>query len=252
MYTKSYRLIKVLGILVVLFCIGLFLYTQWDLKRFNEQLSKTRPIETSPETATTRQEKTSHDIDQTIENSDYSAPLNETESHTLTDMPENTEPISTDEVIQDQDDTLNMFFDDLFADIDMDTFTDMESTDTTENYPFNVEIVKAGYDDYNAYLATEPDYAYQRLDDAFREQFGDSSDVDIVVETIKRSNNGTMTFDDAINNAEALLRLISPISPPSGIREVESFIEYLRTAKQLKLEGDTAPISVPSYHIESD
>ena len=258
MYTKPYRLISVAGILTVLICIGIFLYTQWDLKRFNEQLSKARAVKTTLEPSSTRQEKISDEINQTIENSVYTPPLSkieslsEIESETVTDMSESTEFVSADEVIQDKDDTLNMFFEDLFGEVDMNSLTEMEFTDSTENFPFDVKLVKAGYDDYNAYLATDPDYAYQRLDDAFREQFGDSPDVDIVVETIKRSNNGNMTFDDAINNAEAFLRLISPISLPGGIQEVESFIEYLKTAKQLALEEGIERVLMPTYHIESD
>lgn len=255
MHINPYRLLSVASILTILICVGIFLYTQWELKRFNESLPKAPITQATPGLFSTPREEVQHQINQNQVNRTYTDLLREIESETVTDSPESAESVSGDEVIQEENDTLNTFFQDFFGEIGTNSLTDTEfadSTGSTEKFPFDVKLVKAGYDDYNAYLTTDPDYAYQRLDDAFREQFGNSPDVDIVVETIKRSNNGNMTFDDAINHAEAFLRLITPLSPPGGIQEVESFIAYLKTSKQLALEEGAARVRMPIYRIESD
>ena len=103
--------------------------------------------------------------------------------------------------------------------------------------PYDMAKVEAGFADYNAYLATDPAYAYQRLDAAWREQFGDFPDVDILVETVRRGNAGTATIDDAIANAEALLRLMPGLVIPEGIQVVADHLEYLKSRKLALEEG---------------
>ena len=237
---KPYQFIVGATVLVTLVCAGIFFYAQWELNRFKETLPKVSTVPTTPKT-TAYQQRTSQEATHPI------APWEISETGLAGDV----ESVSVAETTQSR--TVNETQDLFFKDYPEETGTgEAESLEPTSEFPYNMEVVKAGFDDYNAYLAVNPEYAYQRLDDAFREQYGDSTDVDILIETIRRGNNGTGTIDDAIASAEALLRLMPGISPTGGIQAVADHLEYLKETKELVLEsGIEIPFSYTN-RFESD
>lgn len=237
---KPYQFIVGATILVTLVCAGIFFYAQWELNRFKETLPKVSTVPTTPKT-TAYQQRTSQEATHPIRPGEISE----------TDSASDVESVSVAETTQSG--TVNEAQDLFFKDYPEETATgEVQSLEPASEFPYNMEVVKAGFDDYNAYLTVNSEYAYQRLDDAFREQYGDSTDVDILIRTIRRGNNGTGTIDDAIASAEALLRLMPGISLPEGIQAVADHLESLKATKQLALESG---IKIPfSYNnrFESD
>ncbi len=135
--------------------------------------------------------------------------------------------------------SLESFFDTFLEEFPADAITSGDFTDVSEEVPYDMELVKAGFDDYNAYLETDPEYAYQRLDAAFREQYGDDPDVDILVEHVRDSNEGTTEIAEAIDFAEAIIRLTSKISPPEALESLYAYLELLRETQKMALEQGT-------------
>ena len=70
-----------------------------------------------------------------------------------------------------------------------------------------------------------------------REELGDHPEVDILVETIKRANNSTMTVDDAIAMQEALLRIM-PENEYETIEMLSDHLITLEAIKALQAEGE--------------
>ncbi len=119
--------------------------------------------------------------------------------------------------------------------IESDTSPDVVNIE--QDVPYDMGVVKAGFEDYNAYLETDPERAYQRLDDAFREQYGDHPDVNILVQHIRDCNDGVATIDDAIENAEAMIRLISKLpTPPEAVEAIKVHLETLKDRKKFAIE----------------
>ena len=120
---------------------------------------------------------------------------------------------------------------------------------TEPEVPYDVEVVKAGFADYNAYLETDPERAYQCLDDAFREQYGDDPDVDILVQHIRKCNDGVETVDGAIKNSEAMVRLVSKLpTPPEAIEAINLHLEYLKEMKRKAREAGIDEVEYKSRH----
>ena len=235
---KSRNFVQALGwatVVVLLLSVGIFLYSQWDLKRFNASLPEVPTMDTAAQDTpnakgVTEELADSEPIPVVTHPSDAtSESIAETKGASVEDFPESpasvawrgTGPRPTGPLA-------------LVEEGDGDTLPEEgDVAAASDGLSYDVEIVKAGFDDYNAYLDTHPAYAYQRLDDAFREQYGDSADVDVLVETVQRSNEGTGTIDDAIANAEAFLRLLPPSVPPENVQEVVEQVAYLKELRQL-------------------
>ena len=235
---QDYSHIKIFSVgalITVVCCVGLFLYTQWDMKRFMDSLPKV-PISSNAQNnnnspVLTPQTDTQHTTLTISESSSIDAETESTENDAVhTETEEKYIP-------EDADDALN-FFEELPEEAHTAELQEEEESDLSDSemVPFDIEKVKAGFDDYNDYIHTDPEYAYQRLDEAFREQYGDSPDVNILIETIRSDNEGNGTIDNAITNLEALLRLLPRISPSEGVQEVANELESLRELKQLALE----------------
>lgn len=96
--------------------------------------------------------------------------------------------------------------------------------------------VKAAGQDYNDFLETDPDYAYDRLTDRFQEMFGDRPEIETLIENIRRSNEGTLTLDDAITMTEASISLLST-DETEAIRQLSENLEVFREIKAFQEEG---------------
>ena len=232
---KSRNLTSLIGpaILIVFLCIAFWLYTEWDLKHFRESLPKPpSPQTTNREASPPEAENRLPDATETTQTETGTLPSVPEEKSESVDAERRSDTVAVEEPSADTADFDSLF--DMFLE-GTDTVSSGDWTDTEET-PYDMEIVKAGFDDYNASLQSDPDYAYQRLDDAFREQYGDDPDVDILVEMIRRGNEGPLSMDRAIEGAEAMIRLASKISPPEVIEGLQLFHEMLMESKQMALE----------------
>ena len=244
---KSMNLRVIVGglILTVLIFAGFWLYIQWDTKRFEESLQTPPVMEAPGEKAPARQTEHSQEIIQTTENAISPTSMRAAEKET--NKPGAATPSESADVVEAASDgaDIDSFFDQWLPQ------TIRDSTDVSKEAPYDMAIVKAGFDDYNAHLQSNPEYAYQRLDDAFREQYGDDPDVDILVETIRRGNNGPTTIDDAIKGMEAMMRLMSGdgISPPEALEDIQDALEMLTIAKQIAQEDGIEIKYEGTFHI---
>ena len=223
-------------ILTILICSGIWIYTEWDLKQFNESLPELPTVEASREGPAHPQSGLRQASTDTAESA--RGDISQLETDRLRVENENGEMAESATVVETQN-AADVAFDRVSADYSDETavgqLLQRDTTDVNPELPYDREIVKKGFDDYNDSLATNPEYAYQRLDDALREQFGDDPDVDILVEHTRRTNNGTTTLDSIIRNLEAQLRLLVKNNYP-GQQKLQDAFQFYRTTKQMVLE----------------
>lgn len=234
---NTFQPLGIVGVVVILLCTGIFLYGEWDLRRFKTALRKSSTAVPYTQQTEDTEKADAHGeplVSPTLEvDSENSQLLSGTEN-SETDLNDAPEPV--DQTLDTDSDLFAGPYEEVANGSLADTLTD---TEDPEDLLTDREIVTAGFDDYNAFVSSDPDYAYQRLDDAFRTQYGDSSDVDVLVQTIRRSNEGTATIADAIENAEAFLRLASQISPSEGLQPIREHLSTLQTVRQQALEAGT-------------
>lgn len=226
-------------ILTILICVGFYFYIQWDVKKFEESLPQAATVAPTHESSLTEQEGIQEIHAETTEaggeliNDDVTQPsaTSKTSNPAESDVAEELDP----------PETFDVFFEEFLEGSDTNASESMEETTYPSNSgdPYDQELVKIGFEDYNAYLSSDPGYAYQRLDDAFREQYGDSPHVDTLVEGIRRSNDRTLTVDGAIELTNAFLDLIPPDEPEEVIRQLSSRVDFLQELKALQDEGET-------------
>ena len=235
MNSADLKRIAGISILVILVCAGIFIYVEWEIKRFDASLPEVPSGDTAPNAAALS-ESPQQEVPQPSAASVSESPLLKAAPEGQgTDSARSTETFS---VVEEPPSEFAGNARDLFLE-ETETVPvepEEEFTQGQPEVPYDMAKVEAGFADYNAYLATNPAYAYQRLDAAWREQFGDFPDVDILVETVRRGNAGTATIDDAIANTEALLRLMPGLVVPEGIQVVADHLEYLKESKQRALE----------------
>lgn len=228
------KIIRGAFIMTVLSCVGFYLYTQWDLQRFEASLGELPTFESPQETDSQREIITN-------EHNDYAAPLATVEpvpfqdqvlDVDVPDMEVLDSPIEeTDMSLTESDlEELSLFEVEL---PEMSTGVPVEGIDWTKT--------KEAGNDYNDFLETDPEFAYQRLDDGLREMYGDHPEVDIIVETIKRANQRTMTVDDAIRMSEALLKIM-PEESSGSIYMLSDQLEMLQELKALQSYGEKVEI----------
>ena len=240
------RFLSISTVVLIFLLTGIFLYTRCEVKQWEEKWGKniatpntqptknTQETEARGDTLSTRQE-----LDVTHEKTETPQRLTPLEnSETLIDgVPEN--------VVPPPDTDLETFFAEFSEEINDAPVPDLEAAAVKAEVQDSTEIAKAGFEDYNTHLRSNPEYAYQCLDDAFRAQYGDSQDVDILIQTIRRSNDGTATLNDAIENTGAFLRLASKISPEEGLEPIREHLETLQELKRSAIEEGT---EMPVYH----
>ena len=235
MNSADLKRIAGISILVILVCAGIFIYVEWEIKRFDASLPEVPSVDTAPNAAALS-ESPHQEVPQPPAASVSDSPLlTAAPEGPGTDSARSAEPFSVVEEPPSEfaGNALDLFLEETET---VPVEPEEEFTQEQPEEPYDMAKVEAGFADYNAYLATNPGYAYQRLDAAWREQWGDSPDVDILVETVRRGNAGTATIDDAIASTEALLRLMPGIVIPEGIQVVADHLAYLKESKQLALE----------------
>ena len=217
---------------VLLSCAGIFFWTQWDLKRFQANLGDV------PNFKASLNPPPQEDM-QIPEQAEVPAP-SVTESHEgVLEAPEElqaTETVTETQTFAETDPYVAPFIEELEESTDFDELL-QESVSSDPNAPYDVAMVERGFSDYNAFLSIHPELAYQRLAEALREQYGNYSEIDVIVEAARRVNNGTITIDDAIDMREATLR-ITPANEPETIQVISQSIEYLSELRALEAEGE--------------
>lgn len=226
---KFKNLFFMVGGVIAIICVGIWLYVEWDLKQFRETLPS--PPQRIDEPQAERLEKN------TLPEEVVNASEEQSTEPIVLDEPEPEKEITT------ADAGIDVFLNEIqqITELPVTSEDDLDSPEADvpdeDLVPFDAETVKAGFNDYNAYLNADPEYAYQRLDDAFREQFGNSADVDILVESIRSYNEGPVPVDTAIEFMEAELRLQSQFGYPEPMAELQDNLEMLREARQYALES---------------
>lgn len=101
---------------------------------------------------------------------------------------------------------------------------------------------RAAWQEYNDFLTTDPDYAYAQLAEGFQKMYGDHPEIDIIVENIKRANEGPLTVYDAIDLMTANLKIMQA-DQTFVIEQLSEQLEVLHELKALESEGGKATVT---------
>ena len=230
MKIQSY--ITVLGIgaiLTILICSGLFFYLRWDNQRFVGELPELLKFE---------------DISVPVEQRGLKLKEDPAQVPSITTVePEIVENLPITPEIPDIETEGQAFqeIDTAEFDLELDplSLSTIELPEALPESPVEgidwIKVKTAGQN-YNDFLETDPDYAYERLTDRFKEMFGDRPEIETLIENIRRSNEGTLTLDDAITMTEASISLL-PADETEAIRQFSENLEVFREIKAFQEEG---------------
>ena len=224
--------IKILGIaaiLVIFFCVGIFLFTRWENQHFVGELPELPKVEDISVPVKQRELKLKEDPTQMPSVTIVEPEILENSSITP-EIPD----IETERQAFQETDTTE--FDLALDPLSLSTVELPEALPESPVEGIDWVKIKVASQDYNAFLESDPDYAYDRLTDRFKEMFGDRPEIATLVENIRRSNEGTLTLDDAIAMTEASLSLL-PADETEAIRQLSENLEVFREIKAFQEEG---------------
>lgn len=223
------KVLSISAVVCILLAVCIFFYVESDLKRFDESM-KDAP-RTSQDTVS---QKTENEKKEGFEQVTPVVPVASEPTEDQQMVSEGEDIKSTGDVIEDGWEETFISDDALLEDsIGDPATTDLEEKDEEKGGR------KAAVADYNEYLLTDPEYAYERLADVFRADFGDIPEVPILVESIRKANNGPLTVDEALAWKEATLRTMPRTESESiAISMLEQQIESLRELKESELLGE--------------
>lgn len=224
--------IKILGItaiLVIFFCVGIFFFTRWENQHFVEKLPELPKFEDLTTQVEERKLKLKQGPAQILS-------VSTVEPEVVENLPITPEipDIETEGQAFQETDTAE--FDVELDSLSLSTIELPEALLESPVEGIDWIKIKAASQDYNDFLETDPDYAYDRLTDRFKEMFGDRPEIETLVENIKRSNEGTLTLDDAIAMAEVSISLL-PADETEAIRQLSENLEVFREIKAFQEEG---------------
>lgn len=221
------RAIGIACLLTILFCIGILLYSLWDYQRFVASLGevpKVSPLtasqEIQPITVATGESELSQE--QTLEPIDAEAYLyvGNPDSELLT--PE----VETDKSKL----TEFMLFLDEHEELEVSSLSDNEVSDTEAG---NIESEN---------ICTDVDH---RTDaEALQNRYGDSPDVEILIEVNRLLDDGVATTDDMIDRAEAWLKLL----PEDDYRNRQEATDSLKNLYQTKADTEAGIVIETIYY----
>ena len=241
--TRNLRTFVRSGLVSVLIFAGFWLYTRWDLQQFEETLPKAPQAQKE-----TQQNAPARDVPSLakemetlgphtgVEPSDrvalppadgraiavYAPDATETHSHSLEgSLEESTLGVAS------------------LEETPAEAITSGDVIPSTLDAPYDLAFVEKGFHDYNASLDTDPEYAYKRLGDALREQLNDERAVSRLIKTVRKSNNGSLTLKEGVENTTFLMDILSKTSPPEAMEGVEDHFRTLRELQALELESGT-------------
>ena len=220
------------SILTVLICIGFWLYTRWDTQRFIESLPNAPVVQTeTTETAPAQQGVSPYGATRTTENA-VMEDMEDLVSNPGLENPEDDareQEVGTAVGAADNADSadLHNLFEEFLEETAADSIASEDFTNVAQDAPDDRALVEAAFADYNAYLKTNPEYAYERLEEAFREQYNDDPDVSGFVEAIRRSGEGPLTINQWVQSTEVMLRFLSKKSPPEVLKRFENHFQII-------------------------
>lgn len=224
--------IKILGIATILIissCVGVFFYTRWENQRFVAEFPKP-PNFKDPSTPSEQRE---------LKREEYPVQMPSTgivEPEVLENIPITPEIPTVEIEGQTFQETDSSEFELELAPLSLSTIELPEALPESPIEGINWVKVKAASQDYNNFLETDPDYAYERLTDRFKEMHGDRPEIKILVENIRRSNEGSLTLDNAIAMIEASISLLTA-GETETLREMSENLEAFRELKAFQAEG---------------
>ena len=215
--------------LTVLICIGFWLYIRWDTQRFVDSLPKAPVIQTEiTETAPAQQVASPYGAIRTTEN----VVMEDLVSNTGLENPEDEameQEVGTTGRVEASTDTADPYaiFEGFLEETAADAIPSGDFTNAAQDAPYDKASVRAAFADYNTYLKTDPEYAYQRLEEAFREQYNDDPDVSGFVEAIRKTGEGPLTIDSWLQSTEIMIKFLSKISPPEVLKRFENNFQII-------------------------
>lgn len=221
------RVIGIAFIFTVLACVGIFLYSRWDYQRFVESLgegSQVSHITVSQQNSpiTIRKEESELLQEQMLEPIDA-----EVASHVVNPESEPLLPeVETDEIKLAE----FMLFLDEYEELENSSLSDSEISDT-----------KAGN---IAEENTCTDVDHRTDAEALRNRYGDSPDVEILIEVNRLMDAGVATTDDMIDRAEAWLRLL----PEDDYRNRQEAMNSLEHLYQTKADTEAGIVIETIYY----
>ena len=235
---RSYTL-KVIGgalLLALLLCAGVHFYAKWEYHRFAAELGEAPTFKASPEPVSAREMLPKAMSEEPVPPASVAfEPLEVKELTSETSEPEPLE-LETEEPVFGLED-----FPPLDAEVAEPSLDEVEFPALPDEVP--VEIVDAGQP---ARGNADP----SGLIDAFRTAYGDTGEVDIITEVLRRSGDGTATLDDIAYMTEALLRL-TPADLPEVRQSLINTLSQLAEFKQHELESGVTNSQISfTYSIE--
>ncbi len=225
------------AIVTVLICLGFWVYTQWDLNRFEASLGKTPVVQSRPDLQVPS-EQVSVPISPATGTVDLLPSVTDIENENL--GPTATAPLLaefTEEGTIDAETEFEDFLDMFLEETAMLGVTSGDFMDPIADGPYDQAFVNTGFQDYKASLEIAPEYAYQRLEEALREQLNDDPEVSRLVDTIRKSNEGTLNLNEGIQSTALMMRLVSKVSPPEALAGFENHFQTLRELQALEFES---------------
>jgi len=223
------RMLGIGGILTLLFCAGIFFYSRWDHQRFVAGLPQPPKSDVSPEPMERRESSTKERPGQTPPSATV-APQRLEEQSIVSEVPDmEMEEVTLEETSMPARET----------EVEPPSLSTVQLPEVLPNLPVEgIEFgkTKAAWQEYNGFLTTDPDYAYAKLAEGFREMYGNHPEIDIIVENIRRANEGTLTVDDAIALMTAALKVM-PADQTVVIDQVSEKLELLHDLKAFESEG---------------
>ncbi len=240
MKINIFNILGIATILVVFFSFSIFFYTRWENQRFVAELPEPPKFENS----ITLVEQRGLNVKERPTQMPSAAIM---EPEVLENLPLTPEIPNVETEGQTLQET------DPFQETDPSEFTlesdplSLSTVELPEALPkspiegINWVKVKAASQDYNDFLETDPDYAYERLTDRFKEMFGDRPEIEILVENIRRSNEDNLTLDNAIVMIEASISLL-PAGETESMRQLSENLEVFREIKAFQEEGGNVKV----------
>ncbi|MDE0423962.1 MAG: hypothetical protein OXN25_03720 [Candidatus Poribacteria bacterium] len=230
--------LRVLGIgslLTLLFCAGIFFYARWDNQRFVSELPQLPNFEVTSQTVEQREmiRKELPGLDPPAEAVE---PQRLEGQHIATEVPDmEAEKLVLEETEMSE---LDLEVDPLsVSTVELPEISEENLLETTD-----FRRTKEAWQDYNDLLAVDSSSAYTRLAEGFREMYGDHPEIDIIVESIKRANERTLTVDDAIAMVTSTLKIM-PADQTIVIDQMSEKLELLYELKAFQAEGGKATVT---------
>ncbi len=217
------RVIGVTFILTVLACVGIFLYSRWDYQRFVDSLGEVPEV--PPEIVSQQTQSISILTDEP--KSSQEQILEPTEVDLVTPESESlTSEMETDELTL----TEFMSFLDEPDELEVSSLSDSKLLDTEAA---NVQSENT---------CTDADHGMDP--EALRSRYGDSPDVEVLIEVNKLIDAGIATTDDMIDRAEAWLRLL----PENDYRNRQEAMDSLEHLYQTKADIEAGIVIETIYY----